>query len=207
MEAPIPINNPWSNQSNPNFNTNTPLLPTPPQLNNNNTFPNLPSTSKAPLLPTPTNILPNFIFNQNNINNNNLNNNHPINNNTLPIITYDQCLSMAIKFIDWPFAFKELQKAFHLHPVIEISSSLHGQLKPEYSSINPTNHTSPTNIPLLTSTPQQSINQPSTYPQPQTNHANTTPASAEYSTPVPQISTSKITKRLLFQKPPSQHYR
>ena len=192
IEAPIPINNPWSTQ---NLNPNTPLLPTPPQINNINSFPNLPSTSKTPLLPTPTNFHPIPNLYQNNSNNafpnNNIHNNIQPNNSTQPIITYDQCLSMAIKFIDWPFAFKELQKAFHLHPVIEIPSSLHGQLKPEYSSINPSNHSSTTTIPLLTSTPQQIINQSATYPQPQITHANSTPAAANYSSLTPQIPSSK----------------
>ena len=44
---------------------------------------------------------------------------------------------MAIKFIDWPFAFKKLQRAFNLSPVISIPPTLHNQLKPEFSSINP----------------------------------------------------------------------
>ena len=43
---------------------------------------------------------------------------------------------MASRIRDLPFAFKELQKAFNLSPVIEIHSSLHNQLKLKFNLLN-----------------------------------------------------------------------
>ena len=165
-EAPIPTTNPWFNNNN-NLN-NTSSLSTPPLINN--MPPSTSNTSNPPLFPTPNNpsfpiIPPPQIFS---------NQNHPINNSTptsnhmQPNISYDQCLSMATKFTDWPFAFKELQKAFNMHPIIEIPSSLHGMLKPEYSTLNP-NLNSQSNSPPITNLSQQPpSNQSNLPPKPAT---------------------------------------
>ena len=76
--------------------------------------------------------------------NNNINaplatNNTPITTSTpnfTPNINYDQILAMAIRFNDWPLAFKELQKVFKMIPVIEIPPILHNQLIPNYHKLN-----------------------------------------------------------------------
>ena len=55
---------------------------------------------------------------------------------------------MAVKFVDWPFAFEELQRTFNLFPIISFPTSLHNQLKPEFSTLNPhINDPSPSNLP------------------------------------------------------------
>ena len=175
-EAPIPSNNPWFN-STPQNSTST--HPPPPPNNNINNFPNLPSSSNTPLFPTPTN------FPTPNNSTNHSVHNYPTNpnlNNSQPSITYDQCFNMAIKFTDWPFAFKELQKAFHLNPVIEIPSSLYGQLKPEYSTINPT--FPPNNTTVIPNPPSTSNNQ--------TTQSHSSPSIPEQNSLIPSPLTSQI---------------
>ena len=119
-EAPPPTQNPWFPHTSNN-------LQPPPNTNNQQIFPSL-TNNRPPLLPTPNS---NPIFP------------HIPHTTTSPthnqhqLISYDQCLSMATKFVDWPFAFTELQKAFNLSPIISIPSTLHNQLKPDFSSLNP----------------------------------------------------------------------
>ena len=134
IEAPIPSNNPWA--SHPTTNSQPPV-----QSNNHQNFPSLPG-KKAPLLPTP-NLFPQISHQKTSPT---LANNQPH-----PLITYDQCFAMAVRFVDWPFAFEELQRAFNLFPDISIPSSLHNKLKPEFFSLNPhINDPSSSNPPPLT---------------------------------------------------------
>ena len=95
---------------------------------------------------------------------------------------------MAIKFVD---AFEELQRSFNLFPIISIPSTLHNQLKPEFSSLNPninspssSNFTS-SSLSNLNSRPNQIQKNPFVNP-PRTSQPNTPNISS------PNNSTSSI---------------
>ena len=166
-EAPAPTNNPWSaHHSNIPHNSNNPPPPIPPY--NQTNFPSLPA-NRAPLLPTP-NFPPNSHHD---------NSNSTAINQAHPLISYEQCFAMATKFIDWPFAFKELQKAFNISPVISIPSSLHNQLKPDFSSLNPNPHIPSSSSTSTNHTPNFSNSNTITPPTTNTNLANS-PSSRTY---------------------------
>ena len=173
-EAPPPTFNPWTGNHH-SQNAKSPLLPTPnfpPIYNHQNFNAYNPSTSyPQPLIPnnnssssnlhkphTYTNNTTPPIPNSNTSLSPNNNNNNTSNSSTFsPNITYDQILAMATRFNDWPVAFKELQKAFNISPVIEIPPILHNQLKPNYHKINQFDQSTLPITPPLAQSPLSSI--------------------------------------------------
>ena len=106
---------------------------------------------------------------------------------------------MAIRFKDWPLAFKELQIASKISPVIEIPPILHNQLKPNYHNFNladqstlplapPSDHSTPPPFPPSPSLPDLTRKKP-----PPTNFTPTTTTSTPIH--IPQTKNSFKNKK------------
>ena len=183
-EAPPPSSNPWNNNTN-SYQHKSPLLPTPnfppyydyQQTTNPTSYPQPPLSNPTP----PAVHNSNTLSTTHNINHNSPQTSKASTSTSSPNINYDQILAMATRFKDWPLAFKELQIAFKLNPIIEIPPILHNQLKPDYHTINQIDQsTLPISIsPSLpdlteqpTASPSPPINNPPSASTPKTTSKN-----------------------------------